>query len=319
MKRKLIRQGDKNHGSYTVTLPASWIKEFGLKAGDELDVDESGSSLILSANRGPAVPKVVRVDARGFTITQIRRNIAEAYRAGAETIEVEYRNEVLYHSRTLRKTTTKKEIEDLVASELFGMEIERVTPEFFVIKQFSEALEAEFDSAIRKVYLKLQEQVDFSISALESLKKEDLKDVWVHDRGINKFCNFCMRILNKKGYHDTHTQNEMYTGLVQLELIGDSIYMVPMLAAKMKAKNIHQDVFTLLKDVKNAINFSMRYFAERKEEYYTSIMDLREKYYVLEKNSFKLGGLHSAMVAKIGFCYELLINLRDVVVGLPKP
>jgi phosphate uptake regulator len=319
MRRKLIRQGDRKHGSYTVTLPAVWIKQFGLQAGDELDIDESGSSLLISAKRGPVAPKVIHVDARGFTITQIRRNIAEAYRSGAETIEVEYKNEVLFHSRTQRTTTTKKEIEELVSSELFGMEIEKVTPTLFVIKQFSEALEAEFDSAIRKVFLKLQEQVDFSISALESLKEEELKEVWIHDRGINKFCNFCMRILNKKGYHDIRTQNEMYAGLVQLELIGDSIYMIPMLAAKMKAKSIHQDVFVLLKDLKKAINLSMRYFAERKEEYFTQIMDLREKYYVLERNSFKINGLHSTMVSKVGFCYELLINLRDVIVGLPKP
>lgn len=318
MKRKLIRQGDKSHGSYTITLPSKWVKNFGLKAGDELDVDESGSSLVIGANRGPALPKIVRIDARGFKITQLRRNIAEAYRSGAETIEVRYTNDTLYHSRTMRQTTTRKEIEDLVSAELFGMEIERATPDLFVIKQFSEALEGEFDTAIRKVFLKLQEQVDFTISALTSLKEEELRDIWVYDRSINKFCNFCMRILNKKGYHNIRTQNEMYTGLVQLELIGDAIYMIAMIAAKMKPKSIHPEVFVLLRDVKKAINLSMKFFAERKEEYFLDIMKLREKFYITETNSFRSDGLFAAMVAKLGFCYELLINLRDVIVGIDK-
>ncbi|MEM3154402.1 MAG: hypothetical protein QW165_02415 [Candidatus Woesearchaeota archaeon] len=318
MKRKLIHQGDKKHGSFTLTLPSAWVKEYGLKAGDELDIDETGSSLVIHAQRGPVTPKTVRIDTRGFSITQLRRNIAEAYRSGAETIEVVYRNEALQHTRTLRKTTTKKEIEDLVSSELLGMEIEKSAPGLFVIKQFSEALEAEFESGIRKVFLKMHEQVDLTIAALKSGKEDDLKDVWLHDRSINKFCNFCMRILNKKRYHDIRTQNEMYAGLVQLELVGDSIYMVAILAAKMKPKSIHPDVFALLDDIKKAVYLSMRYFAERKEEYFTEIMRLREKYFEIERNSFRDGGLHAAMVGKIGFCYELLINLRDVMIGLPR-
>lgn len=318
MKRKLIRQGDREHGSFTITLPAAWIKQYGLKAGDELDIDENGSTIVLNAKKGPVSQKVVHIDARGLTITQLRRNIAEAYRMGAETIEVEYENVMLVHSRTQRKVSMKEEIENLVTTELFGMEIEKSSPSLFIIKQFSEGLEEEFDAAFRKIFFRLQDQVEQALEALRTMKTDQLKDVWLYDRGVNKFCNFCMRILNKKGHKDAKIGNELYAALVQLELVGDQIYMIPMILAKTGAKKVGKDVVVLLNDLKKAVDSCNQFFIQGKEEDYMKIIRLRERFYEIEKRSFNGNGLDSASIAKIGFAYELLINLRDVAVGIKK-
>jgi len=319
MKRKLIRQGDPEHGSYTVTLPASWVKKYGLKAGEEIDVEEIGNSLSMTAKKDVNVPKSVTIDARGFTtVTQLRRNIAEAYRSGAETIEVLYKDVKLYHTRTQRHTRFKDEIEHIVANELLGMEIEKSIPGLIIMKQFSEAIEEEFDTAFRKIYYKLQDQVDQAIHALQTMKPEHLRAVWAGDRGINKFCNFCMRILNKKGHVDVRSQNEFYAALVQLEFVGDMIYMIPMTLAGIKAKKANPKLLELLEDIKEAIALHSQYFYDRDEERFIKILKLREKYFEAEKQSFKEDGVYAASVTRIGLCFELLVNLRDTIVGIQK-
>jgi len=315
MKRKIIRQGNKDHGSFTVTLPSEWTKKYGLKAGDEVDVDETGNMVCLYAKRGPIVPKSVHIDARNFTITQLHRHIQEAYRSGAETIEVQYQDGTLYHPRTQRKANVKEEIEHMVPDELLGMEIEKSTSNLFVIKQFSEAIEDEFETALHKIFFKLQDQVDKSISALHSMKPEQLRSVWVYDRGVNKFCNFCMRILNKKGHKNVKTGNELYAALAQLENLGDMIYMIPMVLAKVGAKEVNPEIPFLLLDVKKAIGLAFQYFTTHCEEHYFEIIKLRDKFYEAEKKSFKRDGLYAALLAKIGFSYELIVNLKDVVIG----
>ena len=40
MKRKLVQQGA---ATMMVSLPSKWIKKFGLKKGDEIDLEEKGS------------------------------------------------------------------------------------------------------------------------------------------------------------------------------------------------------------------------------------------------------------------------------------
>ena len=37
MKRKIVKQGS---ATMTISLPATWIKKFNLKVGDELEIDE---------------------------------------------------------------------------------------------------------------------------------------------------------------------------------------------------------------------------------------------------------------------------------------
>ncbi len=43
MKRKIIKQGN---DTLTITLPRMWCDKFGVKAGDEVNVEENDNSLI---------------------------------------------------------------------------------------------------------------------------------------------------------------------------------------------------------------------------------------------------------------------------------
>ena len=47
MRRKIIKQG---LGGYTVSLPISWVREQGLKARDDILIEEQKGNLIISAS-----------------------------------------------------------------------------------------------------------------------------------------------------------------------------------------------------------------------------------------------------------------------------
>ena len=49
MKRKLVSQG---RATLTISLPSKWLKTFGLKAGDDIDIEEKGADLIVKTERG---------------------------------------------------------------------------------------------------------------------------------------------------------------------------------------------------------------------------------------------------------------------------
>ena len=48
MKRKIIRQG---HNTLTITLPTDWAKKLNLNAGDEVDLIEDNSSLVINGKQ----------------------------------------------------------------------------------------------------------------------------------------------------------------------------------------------------------------------------------------------------------------------------
>src|SRR3989338_4453795 len=54
MKRKIVQHGS---SSLTITLPMNFVDKFGLKKGDEVDVEESGTTLIVATQKGVAVNK----------------------------------------------------------------------------------------------------------------------------------------------------------------------------------------------------------------------------------------------------------------------
>ena len=48
MKRRIVKQGA---ATMTISLPAPWIKKFGLKEGDELNIEEKGKLIEITTER----------------------------------------------------------------------------------------------------------------------------------------------------------------------------------------------------------------------------------------------------------------------------
>ncbi|MFQ5474248.1 MAG: AbrB/MazE/SpoVT family DNA-binding domain-containing protein, partial [Candidatus Nanoarchaeia archaeon] len=88
MKRKVVRHGP---SSLTVSLPAKWAKAHNIKAGDEIDVLEEESELILS-KEGRIKIKKSEIRLAKESERYIRSYIGKLYRAGYSEITVFYDN-----------------------------------------------------------------------------------------------------------------------------------------------------------------------------------------------------------------------------------
>ncbi|MBW2965188.1 AbrB/MazE/SpoVT family DNA-binding domain-containing protein, partial [Candidatus Woesearchaeota archaeon] len=138
MKRKIIQIAGSTH---LVSLPKNWIKQMGLKKGEELDVLEQGNKVIVSTDSSTAPTKLVISPER---FGKFHPNyLSAAYHAGFEDVEIQYNDE-----------KTAEKIRERITN-CIGYEIVNQGENFCRIKSISHVSTSEFDQILRKVFLLL--------------------------------------------------------------------------------------------------------------------------------------------------------------------
>ncbi|MBW2999704.1 AbrB/MazE/SpoVT family DNA-binding domain-containing protein [Candidatus Woesearchaeota archaeon] len=204
MKRRVIKQGN---NTLTITLPRKWAQKFEINAGDELDVEEDERNLVISTEKETR-KKSIKVDLKDFKRLG-RSYLTAIFRNDYDEIELIY-NDPGYLA----------ELQNDLASQLIGFEITNVGKNFCQIKDVAGINKDEFDTLLRRTWLLL---INLSEDTLEALSKKDysvLKTMPERDRSINKFTNYCARLLNKKQHYKSKNLS-YYNFLRNLEHIGD--------------------------------------------------------------------------------------------------
>ncbi|MFH1444991.1 MAG: AbrB/MazE/SpoVT family DNA-binding domain-containing protein [Nanoarchaeota archaeon] len=246
MRRKVIKQG---HNTLTVTLPSKWANNYGIKPGDEIDVTEQEKSLIISTDNGLDISKTV-VDISGLTKPiAIWRFISSAYRSGYDEIMVtgiEPGHKKLYTPFTFNTLSymrpedmeTMSPIETISAcvNRLIGVEIVEQKGNYCLIKELSETSYKEFDSAMRRIFLLLKTEAENISNGLEG-NKEDLKAIHIIDTNLDRFEDFCIRVLNRKGYEVFRKTPTVYSSVLIFEMIGDEFKKIARHVLDMKKKH----------------------------------------------------------------------------------
>ena len=83
----------------------------------------------------------------------------------------------------------------------------------------SEISGKEFDSALRRVFLLILQMGEIMLEAIKTNNLDLLKPTNDMDINVDKFHDYCVRILNKKGLEKK--PHLMFTSLFILELVGD--------------------------------------------------------------------------------------------------
>ena len=82
----------------------------------------------------------------------------------------------------------------------------------------------EFDNALRRIFLLILSLADEIKKELKTGDNKDaLKSIHIVDTNIDRFTDFCLRVLNKKGYKDYRKTTTMYSIIFLLELVGDDL------------------------------------------------------------------------------------------------
>ncbi len=202
MKRKAIQLANQ---TLVVSLPAKWVKQQGIKKGDEIDVEERGRELALSTEKNFQESKKI-INIKDFGIIK-NRIILSYYLRGIDELEIKFTN-----------LNQVKEIKERVLNELIGFEIIKQTSDSMILKDISTSSGQDFNSILRRIFL----IIDSSAKELvNSSNKRNIESIILTDSTINRLCYYCIRILNKIGYKDYKKTPSLYSTILILEWIGD--------------------------------------------------------------------------------------------------
>lgn len=236
MRRKIIKQG---HNTLTLTLPKEWTKKLNIKAGDEIDVYQNENMLVLNGHQNNE-ERCTIIDINNFTIPLLWRYFQSAYRAGCTEIKIVYdpaKNEYedAFHYYTtqfaysefgekVHPKSAKAMIQEVV-NRFVGIEIVETGKGYCIVKEMGDPSSKEFENSLRRVFLVIFELFDRMIEAIEKNEIGDVslcKEIHNIDLSIDKFVDYCCRILNKiAGIVPDNKRQLLFSSLFTLELIGD--------------------------------------------------------------------------------------------------
>ena len=248
MKRKVIKQG---HNTLTVTLPAKWVDKAGIKAGDELELEEKEGSLVIG-NTKIAKGQKITVDVTGLDRSTILILIQGLYRYGYDTMEITAKESLVNHHRVGKKIGLSGLIYSVV-NRLVGTEVISASSKRYVIKRIAGESIDDFPTILRRIFLLLNEMMESFINGMRENDSEAIKSIEFQHSNLKKFLNYCLRLLNKYGYGSTK-KTMFYFNIISLlskleDLIKNNARYVLKHQIKIKSKNS----FILLKEMQSSI------------------------------------------------------------------
>ena len=287
MKRKLIQMAGK---TIVVSLPSEWVKKYGLKKGDEIDLEERDRSLLINTSKNISIKKTV-LDVRPLKVSG-RRVMAALYKRGYDEIEVLY-----------DKPQQLDEIKKALNLEAMNFEIVEQTKSHCIIKSIAEATHEEFDNILRRTFLVLNSMIEEIQEGLISKDKKKIEEAKEHENTNNKFTHFCRRSLNKRGYKNYEITSIMYTIIEQLENVADELKFLCdfLISEDLKKLKVSKETLDLLNDTKVYTNHFYELFynfslekSEKFAEERKKIIEASKKLF-MEKSNKEVKIIHHLM------------------------
>ena len=247
MKRKVIQIAN---STQLISLPRKWSQKYGIKKGDEIEVEEDGDKLLIKTESTPNA-KEIEVDVSGLTPRLADRFIARAYQKGYDAITIKY-----------DKPELSIAIQEKV-KELLGFEIMEQSRGTIVVKSISTKLDIDFDSSLRRAFLIVIDMADTCLEAFEKNDNKTLENIYHKDFDVNKFCYFCLRFINK-GFHGGFGTYILYYLIESLEDAGDEYKALAKYLAKIKIKK--NNLIKVISKVNDLTKLAYEFFYKPEKE-----------------------------------------------------
>lgn len=311
MRRKVIQIAD---STQLVSLPRKWALKHGIKKGDELDIEEQGSKIIVSCESTPEFSSV-EIDVTDLDRTSILYYIEILYRLGYDEIKLKFSNPQAEHYR-LNKKENVISIIHYVASRLISMEVIQQKDNFAILKNLEEISNKEFDTVLKRIFILLQ---DASDDFLSGIKKGDLialeTIVEKHD-SIAKFISYGMRIVNKKGSGDKRNSKLLFHILNQLDKVTDILKYSARELIDNK-RTLSKDAYDIIEGVCTSIKWYSEFFfkfnTSRIKELYSNRHNIIKK---IRDKSNKLKPEELLLVEYFRHILEFIVDMTEARMGL---
>jgi phosphate uptake regulator len=289
MKRRIIKQG---HNTLTITLPSKWAHNFNINAGDEVDLIEQGSDLKISTEKKNNGEEIAIINIEGVKIPIVWRLISSAYRAGYDEIKIIFEEKgfrdiytaFTYDTIQALKDDKEEQLSSLEAiqalvNRFVGFEIVEHKKNYCIIKDLGQTSSKEFQNALRRIFLLLKTMSDAVLDSLKEGKKDELKGIHIIDTNLDRFEDFCLRILNKEGYSNFKKTPTIYSLIFMLELVGDEYKRLGIHILKMKKNG--KNIITFVEHTHNMIELFY-------DLYYNFTKEKADCTYELDKQDAKM-------------------------------
>ncbi len=242
MRRKLVKQGIR---ALTITIPASWAQSNGLRAGDEIEVQEMENTLTLSTTYAQQQQELI-VDVSGLPPRLADRFIARSYQKGYDKIIVKF------DSPELMLAVKNK------VPELMGYEILNIDKKKMDIQVISSSLDLDFDTLLRRAFRIVIDMGETCYTAWKKMDMPALEHVAHQDIDVNKFAYFCLRELNKSVKRASFGRSILYYLIENLEDLGDEFKVLGKTLAETGKPD--QKVLAVISDVNRMLQLSYEFF-----------------------------------------------------------
>jgi len=221
MKRKVIQLAGK---TFVVSLPSKWVKKYGVKKGDELEVKDHATSIVFSTKKESETKKtstdITKADER-----TIRWLLSSLHKKGYDEIELFYDNP--------KKT---KVIQELIKDLFVGFAIVYQGNKRCVLRAISHDENNEFDNILRRAWLVTISLAEGAIEYIKDGQQKHMKELIMLEKTNNQLTNFCERTLNKTGYIDYSKTCFYYVIVWNLEKIADDYKYICEILSEDKTK-----------------------------------------------------------------------------------
>jgi len=192
MKRKLVKQGG---SALTVTLPSTWAKKCGLAAGDEVDLEENGKTVYISADSHRTAAKSARMNLDGLNWTIINRYLEIFYRTGVEEITLTYtKDSVPFY--LYKKQVPIQRFLDQIIERFIGLEVVSHTKGKIVIQKLVQVENVEKLEVLKhRVYFLIKEMLDEFKKGMDGDFKRFNDTVYDRHDNVVKFALHLSRIV----------------------------------------------------------------------------------------------------------------------------
>jgi len=113
-----------------------------------------------------------------------------------------------------------------LVNRFIGVEIIEQKQGYVVVKQLGEISYKEFDNALKRIFMLL---ISMGKDVLDAIEKKDfstLRTIHMIDTNIDRFQDYCFRVLNVKGYDEYKKTSTIYSTIFLLELVGDEYKII---------------------------------------------------------------------------------------------
>lgn len=232
MKRRVIKQG---HNTLTLTLPSKWVKDLNIHAGDEIELIEKEKGILLTSEKHQGEIKKIEFNISDMDIPTIWKHFMSVYREGYDEVKVNFNQKLEidnpYKFMTeyrFDKETKKKPNKIQVTSALqgfvnrfIGFEIVEHSKDYILIKDMGAPTYKEFENSLRRVFLLFQQMAEETLNSIEIGDTSNLNSIHDIDINLDKFHDYCIRVLNKTGCQNGKKHHLLFSTLYLLEMAAD--------------------------------------------------------------------------------------------------